>query len=284
MNEDGKGDANNDDDVDSSPWADHRERLDNARTAARSRYRDHLTAALAQHGVTGPSRLADIALDALIMWRYIDSGAPCRCSCHPRLPDSELHDYGFDCPCAWSKDERRQATEQWRNDIEAFWSSPAGQRMVRAEQAADAELDRWLVTQQGVTIRNHGGFAPESWAGDIDGHSFAFRERFGQWDIEIDHRPSGRFVQEVAGTNPDGTATYRAREVDVGELVASGTIDDLGYGTTSVERAQFIVETIRNHLTREACRYHLDPMDTLTAVLGTPARWCPLCGTRITSR
>lgn len=284
MSEDSNGDAIENNDVDRSRWADHRERLDNARTAARLRYRDHLTAEFIQHGVTEPSRLADIALDSLTVRRYVGSGARCRCSCHPQLPASDLHDYGFDCPCTRSEDERRRATEKWRSDVEEFWSSPAGQRIVAADQAADAELDGWLKTQRDVTIRKRGGFAPESWAGNVDGHSFTFRERFGQWEIEIDHRPSGRFVREFAGTNSDGTAAYRARELEVGELVASGTIDHPGYGTAPIERAQFIVGTIRIYLTRQACRYHLDPLETLTAVLGTPARWCPVCGARLSSQ
>lgn len=282
MDEDSESDST--DNIDSSSWAEHRERRDNARTTARSRYRDHLTAAFTQHGATDSTRLADIALEALTVWSSVRTGAPCPCSCHPQLPESDLHDYGFDCPCTWSEDERRQATKQWRNTIEAFRSSHAGLQIAAAEQAADAELDSWLEVQQGVTIREHGGFAPESWTGNIDGHSFAFRERFGQWDIEIDHRPSGQLMQRVVGTKPDGTAVYHARELSVGERIASGTIGDPGYGTTHVERAQFIIETVRVHLTRQACQYHVASLASLDGMLGTPARWCPACGIRLAGR
>lgn len=266
---------------DAQDEVDHREHLADARTEARARYRDHLTAVFTQHGVAEPSRLADITLDALTVWRYAGSGERCRCRCHLQLPDSDRHNYGLNCTCTQSEDERRRVTEKWRSDIDEFWSSPAGQRIVADERAANAELDDWLATQQGVTIRRHGGFAPESWAGYIDGRSFTFRERFGQWDIEIDHHPSGRFVQQIAGTNPDETAAYRAHELDVGEHIASGTIDNPGYGTTTVERARFIVETIRTHLNRQACRYHLATLASLDAALGAQAQWCPLCGARL---
>ncbi len=141
-----------------------------------------------------------------------------------------------------------------------------------------------MLAQDRVAIHRHGGFAPEQWSGDVDGHSFSFRERHGQWDIEIDHQPSGRFVQQVAGTEPDGTATYRTRELKVGELVASGTTDVAGYGTTSVERAQFIIESIRTHLTRQSCSRYLDKLEEIDVLLGVPARWCPRCGTRLPDR
>jgi hypothetical protein len=79
---------------------DYRERVERARQEVRRRYRDHLAAVFAQHGVADPGELVDTALDALTVWRYVDSGERCRCSCHPRLPETDLHDNGFDCVCA----------------------------------------------------------------------------------------------------------------------------------------------------------------------------------------
>lgn len=52
------------------------------------------------HGAPTAAVLADVALDALTVWCYVDSGERCRCVCHPRLPETDLHDYGFACPCA----------------------------------------------------------------------------------------------------------------------------------------------------------------------------------------
>ena len=245
--------------------AEYRERIERARSEARSRYRDHLAAVFERHGVAEPGELADVALDALTVWRYIDSGERCRCSCHPRLPESDLHDYGFDCVCARTPEDRRRAFNQWRNSIEEFWRSPEGQRITAAEQAADAELQAWLAEQNGVIVHSHGGLAPEQWRGTVDGHSFYFRERHDEWRIELDLRPSGRFVRTVAGTANDGTVSYQERALDEGDVIASGTTDSEGYGTTPVERAQFIVDTIRIHLTRQACTHHGDDLSSIEA-------------------
>lgn len=250
----------------------------------RVRYYDHLASAFDGHGVAEPVELADVALDALTVWRYVDSGERCRCSCHPRLPESDLHDYGFDCVCARTPEDRRRAFNQWRNGIDAFWGSPAGQQITAAEQADDAELQAWLAQQNGVIVHSQDCLAPEQWRGQVDGHSFYFRERHDEWRIELDLQPSGRFVRTVAGADNDGALGYRERELDVGDVIADGTTAAEGYGATPVERAQFIVDTIRIHLTRQACTHHRDDLSSLEAILGTTVRWCPACGTRLPTR
>jgi predicted nucleotidyltransferase len=146
--------------------AEYRERLERDRTEARRRYRDHLAAVFDLHGLPDPGALSDVALDALTGWRYIDSGERCSCSCHPRLPESDFHDYGFGCVCAQTPEDRRRAFDRWRNDIHAFWESPEGQRIKAAERAAEAELEAWLVAQPGVVVHTHGGLAPEQWRRD----------------------------------------------------------------------------------------------------------------------
>ncbi|MUL78967.1 hypothetical protein [Mycolicibacterium sp. CBMA 226] len=273
-------DLHTSDGADVPTWAQSREQRDHAQAQAHSRYLDHLTAVLTQCGVADPAELAETVLDALLVWRDVDSGTPCRCSCHPQLPDSSRHDYGFTCPCSQLGGERSRSWENWRNTIEAYWSSPEGQQIAAAEQAADAEFADWLTTQDSVTMSRLADFAPEQWTGEIDGHRFEFRERHGQWNIEIDQHPSGRYIQHVAGTDPDGTLVYREREIEEGEHIGSGTTADEGYGSTLIERARFIIDKIRTHLTRQTCRYHLDTMEHLDALLGAPARWCPLCGAR----
>lgn len=263
--------------------AEYRERLERARSEARRRYREHLTAVFDQHGVAQPGELADAALDALIVWRYVDSGERCRCSCHPRLPDSNLHDYGFDCVCQRMPEERRRAFDKWRKSMAEFWRSPEGQRITSAEQAAEAELQAWLADQPGVIVGSHGGLVPEQWTGEVDGHSFYFRERHGEWRIELDLRPSGRFIRTVDGTD-DGTRRYGQRELTEGDVIADGTTTTEGYGTTPVERAQFLIDTIRIHLARQACSHHGDDLTSIHALLGTAARWCPSCGARLPTR
>ncbi len=49
------------------------------------------------------------------------------------------------------------------------------------------------------------------------------------------------------------------------------------------ERAQFIVTTIRDHLTRAACTHYLDRLDAVSGVIGCTAKWCPRCGARLES-
>jgi hypothetical protein len=205
-----------------------------------------------RHDVANPGELADTALDALTAWRYVDSGERCRCSCHPRLPDSHLHDYGFDCVCTRTPEERRRAFQQWLDDIKAFWQSPDGQHIKAAQQAGEAELQAWLADHQGVVVHSHGGLCSEQWTGEVDGQSFYFRERHAEWRIELDLRPTGRFIRTVAGTDNDGATCYEERELDQGNVIAYGATDIEGYGTTPLERAQFITDTIRIHLARQA--------------------------------
>jgi hypothetical protein len=167
--------------------------------------------------------------------------------------------------------------QQWCTFPDSFWRELQGQSMPKP----DADLSEWLTTQDGVAIRRYGGFAPESWSGDVDGHSFKFRERHHLWYIDIDHQPSGRFTTQVTYTEPDDTAAHHGREMEVRERIASGTIDAAGYGTTTVERARFIVDTIRTYLTRQSCSHHLDRLEAIDALLGMPARWCARCGAQL---
>jgi hypothetical protein len=150
--------------ADAPAAAEYRERLERARTHARRRYHEHLAAALQQYGATDPDVLADLALDALTVWRYVDSGERCRCACHPRLPETDLHDYGFGCVCAQTPQQRRRGFDEWRKSIKAFWNSPDGVRIAEAERAADAALETWLAGQRGVVVHSHGGLAPEQMA------------------------------------------------------------------------------------------------------------------------
>ncbi|MDT5171097.1 MAG: hypothetical protein QOD02_4438 [Mycobacterium sp.] len=69
-----------------------------------------------------------------------------------------------------------------------------------------------------------------------------------------------------------------------GDVIAHNTTAAEGYGTTPVERAQFIVDTIRIPLGRQACTHHLDELSSIEAILGTEALWCPACGTRLGRR
>jgi len=86
--------------------------------------------------------------------------------------------------------------------------------------------------------------------------SFYFRERHEERRIELDWRPSGRFAQVVRGTDDEGNMVTEDVELDEGDTIATGTIEAAGYGTTLVQRGQFIVDTIRAHLARKSCALH----------------------------
>lgn len=119
------------------------------------------------------------------------------------------------------------------DDMDQFWRSPQGQQLHAAQLAAEADLQVWLAEQPGVVVHRHGGQVPEQWEGEVDGHSFYFRERGGEWDIEIDLRPR------------DGSTRGQ------GDVIATGTIAAEGYGENPRERAVFIVTTIRDDLRRK---------------------------------
>ncbi|WP_193045255.1 hypothetical protein [Mycolicibacterium baixiangningiae] len=113
--------------------------------------------------------------------------------------------------------------------MDEFRRSPEGRQLQADQHAAEADLQAWLADQSGVVVGRHGGQVPEQWEGQVDGHSFYFRERGGDWDIELD------LHEQQPG-------------ITRGERIATGTITAPGYGQSPRERAAFIVTTIRNHL------------------------------------
>lgn len=227
--------------------------------------------------------MAAAVLSALTEWPDIESGELCSCSCHPHLPSSDLHDFGFDCTCTRTRDQRRESFQQLLNGIDEYWQSPEGLAVRAADEAAEKELQTWLAQQPAVMVHSHGGWAPEQWRGTVDGHSFYFRERGGDWDLEIDLRPTGQSTRVVDGQNDDGTTGYRQLDLERGDIIASGTIYADGYGSTPAERARLIVSTIRDHLARVECTHHLDKLGAVSSIIGTAPRWCAGCGARLSS-
>ncbi|MDQ4071120.1 MAG: hypothetical protein M3203_16865 [Actinomycetota bacterium] len=246
---------------------------------ARGRYVDYLAAASARFGDSLTRRqLAAAYLDALTMWNDVESGEPCVCSCHPRLPYGGFHDAGFRCVCRQPHAERTRWFDEWMSGIDEFWASPEGQALKAEEEAEKRALEKWLAAEPGVTVHSHGGCAPEQWWGVVDGHSFYFRERHELWRIELDLRPTGRFVTALV----DGGT--EERELEEGDVIADGTAGVAGYGEGLVGRIEFIVRTIRRHLGREDCDIHTAYRESLEALLGRSLRWCPDCGVELAAR
>lgn len=270
--------------VDPSQWpgaAEWREAHDRQKAVARARYLELIAAGVELLGaVEDPAHWAGSLFELLFVHRHGD-GHECACSCHPRLPTSDLHDFGFACPCSLTPEERRASFERWRAEIDAYWESPEGSAATAQRAAEDAELAVWIADHPGVEVTSHGGFAPEQWYGTVDGHRFYFRERHDQWRIELDLRPAGRFANALIGTDDDGEMVTESRELEEGDVIAEGTTGDALYGQTPTERAVFIVAVIRDHLRRAACVVHTSGRQDLVRRLGEEATFCPACGTRL---
>lgn len=229
--------------------AEYQARLAQDRAEARRRYVAYLAPLLAAIDAVGAAEeRAAAIIDALTIWTSVTSGEPCHCSCHPSLPGSDLHEFGFACGCRSSAEERRRSWDKWEAERDEYWASSEGQAIIAARRAEEEELEAWLTGQSGVELRSHGGWAPEQWQGAVDGHSFYFRERHDIWRIELDLKGTGRFARVWLGGHFDNEANFKSREIEEGEVIAEGTINADGYGTTPVERARFIFGVIRSHL------------------------------------
>lgn len=256
---------------------------DRQKVEARNRYGRHLTAALAQESFStlDPQAQAEAILDLLFVVKGTEGDDACSCSCHPLLPTSDFHDYGFGCVCQQTAEERAAFWTQWSLDTDAYWDSSEGREQTAAREAEEAELRAWVDRDPGVVVTTHGGWAPEQWTGSVDDHSFYFRERHDDWRIELDLRPSGRFYKAWTGGDFDDDTSFEQREIEEGDTIAEGTIGAAGYGTTPAERAAFIVGTIRGHLARLDCDIHRHELADLDLLFGRPLAWCPACGTKL---
>ena len=255
------------------------------RQESRARHLERMTAvlALADACADDAQARAEAVLDGFFLHRHRESDDVCSCDCHPRLAETDHHDYGSNCPCQQTAEERKASFDGWMAEMDAYWGSPEGQAIRARELAEEAALQNWLVGRPGVVITSHGGWAPEQWRGSVDHHSFYFRERHDHWRIELDLGPSGRFCHVWKGGDLDDEDNMELREIDEGDVIAEGTTGVDLYGRTPLERAHFIVDTIRAHLRRQACTVHVDRRDDLEVLLAEPLEWCPVCGVRLSS-
>lgn len=219
--------------VDPSDWPgaeEWRERHEREKATARARYLQLVTAEVELlGGVPDPIGFAERLFAGLFVHRDED-GHECACSCHPHLPTSDHHDFGFACNCGLSPEERRERFTAWRASMDAYWESDEGRAETARREAEEAELAVWVADHQGVEVTSHGGLAPEQWYGSVDGHRFYFRERHDEWRIELDLRPSGRFARVWVGGDLDDEDATEQRELEIGDVIADGTATLLATG------------------------------------------------------
>ncbi len=253
------------------------------RAESRRRYRDRLADLLTTLDVASANdaERADTILDHLFLSRRREGDGECPCSCHPRLPASDFHDYGFSCSCQLTAEQREARRAQWIARMDAYWGGPEGRAQRAAHAAEEDELIAWLAGNPDVVVTSYGGVAPEQWRGSVGGHSFYFRERHGQWRIELDLRPSGHFSRVWVGGALDDEGSFESREHEEGDIIAEGVIDDPGYGERPAERVEFVADIIRTHLNRQGCTVHTEERDDLELLFGRPLDWCPACGLRL---
>ncbi|HNK15511.1 MAG TPA: hypothetical protein PKL10_02520 [Nitrospira sp.] len=264
--------------ADAARWQEQHER---ARAEVRGRYLEHLAAVFTEHGISDPDQLARVAIGALFDWRDADTGDPCMCGCHPRLGSHDVHDSGFDCPCAKTADQRRRDRSQWWAGIAEFWESPEGRLLQEREAAQEVDLQVWLETQPDVVVSSHGGLCPEQWEGVVDGHRFYFRERTGDWHLELERCTGGSSGWAVPGVVVEGRGEMEKIAHRCWDIIAEGATGADGDGDNPVQRAQFIVDTIRTHLARQTCTHGGPDTGAFGDVLGDQPRWCPSCGARL---
>jgi hypothetical protein len=262
---------------------DYRAELARQETEARQRYVARVEMTLIGLGLDADQApaWAEAVLDCLFKITPVDGGDRCSCSCHPRLPGDDFHDYGFGCACQKTLTERQKWWEEWEAERDAYWSSTEGLAEQARRQVEEEDLLAWLAGQPDVVVTSHGGMCPEQWWGSVQGRKFYFRERHDHWRIEFDLRPSGRLSKVWKGGDLDDEDSFEPREIEVGDVVAEGVVGVPGYGQTPRERAHFIVRAIRDHLGRTTCAIHTGGRAGLERRFGVAVSWCPGCGERL---
>ena len=175
--------------------AEWREDHERQKAAARARYLELVVAEIELLGaVEDPALLTDSLFALLFVHRYRDDHE-CSCSCHPRLPTSDLHDFGFACPCGFTADERRASFERSQAEVDAYWDSTEGQAATARREAEEAELATWIADQPGVGVASHAS---------------STRQAGGIWPaVSVERR--GSALNAARGSTPPSDAEFGRR-------------------------------------------------------------------------
>lgn len=181
----------------------------------------------------------------------VEAAVECKCSCHPRPGQSELHAAGAECGCQLTPEQRTVRSAEASEALRRLLNE-----RVADEPAEDSYRARVLAAaaDEGAVVTTFMSAAPFVVAGTVDGYSFYLRERHDMW----------RLV--VAGADDPGADVWNTRPP--GALVIDeGTTDSWDFD--SVEHVRRAVRTVRDFVARRTCPH-----------AGARA-WCPDCGTRM---
>ena len=195
-------------------------------------------------GLAGLDRATADRVIAAIFDHRDANGRACVCGCHPHF--SSTHDDGFDCSCTWDEERRAAERRRWTE----WHESAAAINLQRMHAAEEDAIAQWVAGAPGVLASRTSTMCPEQWEGTVDGRSFYFRERHGDWRIELDREPNGRFVDRIAGFD-DGEMITEPVELTEGHVIAEGFETELG--NTPTAHLDFIVRTIRDYLWAQSC-------------------------------
>ncbi|MGH3721544.1 MAG: hypothetical protein ACRDRI_22395 [Pseudonocardiaceae bacterium] len=201
-----------------------------------------------------PARLAAVRAGPPV--RDPDAAADCRCGCHPKPADPELHDGGLACGCQLTAEERKQAWAEFAEQLDGMGVN-AGIKTGEAELARHAQ-------ELGVSARWRLVAAPFVITGNVDGRGFYLRERHGSYCVTI---------------APDDDPAADPWELPAERTtldIADGEDEDFTGpdGCVDVARALTVaVHAVRTFLARRECE-HQQPTDPRQL-------FCSWCGIRL---
>jgi hypothetical protein len=179
-----------------------------------------------------PARRAAILTGPLL--RDVEAAVDCRCGCHPRPAEVDLHDGGRACSCQLTPDER---VEQNRSFFEALAEiseeqSGPGSPWDRRREAFAAEAEAL-----GVDAHIEIVGAPFVIVGNCDGRGFYLRERHGSYRVTIAPDDDPAADPWSAGITRSSIDVASGDEGDFDEDGAFSTTRALRIAVTSVRTA-----------------------------------------------
>jgi hypothetical protein len=221
--------------------------------ASRAAFERRRAEADATREAARPARRAAVLAGPVL--RDVEAAVDCRCACHPRPGDVELHNGGRSCPCQETEAERAHRREASREAWSALADEFADEELFFEDRRSrfDAEADAL-----GVEARIQVWAAPFVIVGVCDGRGFYLRERHGAYRVTI-------APDEDPGSDPWAAAATEP-SIDVAAGDDSELADDGAFSPAAALRVA--VGAVRTALARNACEHRQIESES----------YCPSCG------